>query len=198
MLSCLPFQQIQLRTICRSNSLPLDASVLCPLSEQPDDVAIPHLSSHLDIPKPLSPASVCLSEPKLALDLPIVDPLPPPFAPFISQSSTTSTGSRKRRLSDASCETLPKRPRHGRAPRLHAVSDPLPRGTSEDASNNILLENWHDADACPAPELFSGVPSNPSSAVTTAVNSPFADGLCNDLYPIPIGNSTPSSRRHIR
>jgi hypothetical protein len=57
-----------------------------------------------------------------------------------STSSTTALIGRKRRLSDADPEALPKRPR-GLAvgPRLQAVSDPLP---STSPSESFRFDSW--------------------------------------------------------
>lgn len=48
--------------------------------------------------------------------------------------------SRKRRLSDANATGIPKRPRDSMAaPRLHTVSDPLPRSNME---NEYSIDDW--------------------------------------------------------
>lgn len=60
--------------------------------------------------------------------------------PLETSSHVIFPRSRKRRLSEVNQQTLPKRPRGlPAAPRLQAVSDPLPRSAASDES---LVDNW--------------------------------------------------------
>ncbi|KIJ66276.1 hypothetical protein HYDPIDRAFT_186703 [Hydnomerulius pinastri MD-312] len=63
---------------------------------------------------------------------------PSPAPP--TDNHTVSTASRKRRLSEADASGLPKRPRGSMGvPRLHAVSDPLPRSSVE---SEYSIDEW--------------------------------------------------------
>nr|AGS09168.1 b1 homeodomain mating type protein [Heterobasidion irregulare] len=86
--------------------------------------------------------------------------------------------SRKRRLSEASCDIIPKRPRHIRnGHRMQTVSNPLPLGPNEIAQDSALFENWYQNVTYAASEPFGGDPSSDCSPATSILNTPWTDGL---------------------
>ncbi|ETW87030.1 HD1 homeodomain transcription factor mating type protein [Heterobasidion irregulare TC 32-1] len=86
--------------------------------------------------------------------------------------------SRKRRLSEASCDSIPKRPRHIRnGHHMQTVSNPLPLGPNEIAQDSALFESWYQNVTYAASEPFGGDPSSDCSPATSILNTPWTDGL---------------------
>nr|AGS09358.1 b1 homeodomain mating type protein [Heterobasidion abietinum] len=86
--------------------------------------------------------------------------------------------SRKRRLSDASCDIIPKRLRHIRdGHRMQTVSDPFPLGFNEIAQDTTLSESWYQNVTSAASEPFGSDLSSGCSPATSVVNTPWTDGL---------------------
>nr|AGS09264.1 b1 homeodomain mating type protein [Heterobasidion annosum] len=95
-----------------------------------------------------------------------------------SQPLASVPSSRKRRLSDASCDIIPKRPRHIRnGHRMQTVSNPLPLGPNEIAQDSALFESWYQNVTYAASEPFGGDPSSDCSPATSILNTPWTDGL---------------------
>nr|AGS09186.1 b1 homeodomain mating type protein [Heterobasidion irregulare] len=95
-----------------------------------------------------------------------------------SSSPLAAVPSRKRRLSEASCDIIPKRPRHIRnGHRMQTVSDPLPLGPHEIAQDSALFESWYQNVTYAASEPFGGDPSSDCSPATSILNTPWTDGL---------------------
>ncbi|KAF8846028.1 hypothetical protein BDN67DRAFT_1064535 [Paxillus ammoniavirescens] len=87
------------------------------------------------------------------------------------------TNARKRRLSDADANSVPKRPRGSTAgPRLHAVSDPLPRSHLE---SEYSIDEWFNTNF---DGLFALPP--PVDAAEPDFSAPWEVELFND-YSIP-------------
>lgn len=104
-----------------------------------------------------------------------------PTNSLTTQPLPTSRSSRKRRLSDASCDVSPKRPRNTRSgPRMQAVSDSFPRrmdGTTQDS----VLESWYQTVTdLPSHYFVSNLLNDPYLA-TPVSNTPWTDALCNEL-----------------
>nr|AGS09162.1 b1 homeodomain mating type protein [Heterobasidion irregulare] len=95
-----------------------------------------------------------------------------------SQPLASAPGSRKRRLSDAGCDIIPKRPRHIRSGhRMQIASNPLPLGPNEIAQDSALFENWYQNVTYAASEPFGGDLSSDCSPATSILNTPWTDGL---------------------
>ncbi|KIJ08122.1 hypothetical protein PAXINDRAFT_102675 [Paxillus involutus ATCC 200175] len=89
---------------------------------------------------PSPPSSVNSAEDSSDNDSPASAIHTPSAAPPTTQNHTHTTVSRRRRLSDADPCGLPKRPRGSiTGPRLHAVSDPLPRSQAE---SEYSVDEW--------------------------------------------------------
>nr|AGS09216.1 b1 homeodomain mating type protein [Heterobasidion occidentale] len=126
-------------------------------------------------------------------------PLPPFTTPLTSQSSTNPPNNRKRRLSDANCDVITKRPRSLRSgPRMQTISDPFPRATEKSTSDPILFESWYKAFTNQPSEPFisdlSDDSSNSPSPATTALNTPLVSASCNELSTSPTNCIIPSQQ----
>nr|AGS09317.1 b1 homeodomain mating type protein [Heterobasidion parviporum] len=86
--------------------------------------------------------------------------------------------SRKRRLSDADCGVIPKRPRHIRdGHRTQTVSNPLPLGPHGIAQDMSLFESCYQNVTYAVSEPCDGDLSTDRSPATSALNTPWTDGL---------------------
>nr|AGS09252.1 b1 homeodomain mating type protein [Heterobasidion annosum] len=95
-----------------------------------------------------------------------------------SQPLASAPSSCKRRLPDASCDIIPKRPRHIRnGHRMQIVSNPLPLGPNEIAQDSALFENWYQNVTYAASEPFGDDLSSDCSPATSILNTPWTDGL---------------------
>nr|AGS09404.1 b1 homeodomain mating type protein [Heterobasidion araucariae] len=143
-------------------------------------------SPKLDIQ--LSPLAMHANKPvKPLLSLPQLDPSPimpcasqtmncMPQSP--SQPLTPAPSSRKRRLSDASCDIIPKRPRHIRnGHRMQIVSNPLPLDSHENTQDSALFESWYHNVIHEASDPFGGVLPSDCSPATSILNTTWTDGL---------------------
>nr|AGS09258.1 b1 homeodomain mating type protein [Heterobasidion annosum] len=117
----------------------------------------------------------------------------PSYPPLGSQTHQIPATSRKRRLSDASCDAPPKRPRHIRSgPRMQAVSDPLPHGVNAATHDDVLLESWCHTITNPAFEPSINDLLNDPSPATTALNTPWMNTSCSELPVLPSDFIIPS------
>nr|AGS09234.1 b1 homeodomain mating type protein [Heterobasidion occidentale] len=101
-----------------------------------------------------------------------------PASPTLPSIPTTQSSSRplaavpisrKRRLSDADCDVIPKRPRHIRnGHHTQTVSNPLPLGPNESAQ----FESWYQNVTYAASEFCGG-----DLSATLVLNTPWTDGL---------------------
>nr|AGS09340.1 b1 homeodomain mating type protein [Heterobasidion parviporum] len=108
-------------------------------------------------------------------------------SPALPSSQTTQSPSqplaavpisRKRRLSDADCDVIPKRPRHIRnGHRTQTVSNPLPLGPNEIAQDIPLFESWYQNVTYAVSEPCDGDLSTGCSPATSVLNTPWTDGL---------------------
>nr|AGS09375.1 b1 homeodomain mating type protein [Heterobasidion abietinum] len=95
-----------------------------------------------------------------------------------SQPLAAVPNSRKRRLSDASCDIIPKRPRHIRdSHRMQIVSNPFPLGPNEIAQDTTLSESWCQNVTSAACKPFGSDLSSDGSPATSVLNTPWTDGL---------------------
>nr|AGS09288.1 b1 homeodomain mating type protein [Heterobasidion annosum] len=106
----------------------------------------------------------------------------PPSTISSTQPSTALPTNRKRRLSDASSDIVPKRPRNMHSgPRTQTVSDPLPRAVPEVTQPTVFFEDWYQTLADAGSEtLINDLSSIPSPA-TTALNTPSIDASYCEL-----------------
>nr|AGS09300.1 b1 homeodomain mating type protein [Heterobasidion parviporum] len=119
----------------------------------------------------------------------------PSYPPSGSQMHQIPAISRKRRLSDASCDVTPKRPRHIHSgPRTQAVSDPLPHGVNVATHDNVLLESWCQTNTNPAIQPSISDLLNDSSPATTALNTPWTDTPYSELPVLPSDFLIPSQK----
>nr|AGS09192.1 b1 homeodomain mating type protein [Heterobasidion irregulare] len=110
-----------------------------------------------------------------------------PASPALSSFPTTQSpsqplapapSSRKRRLSDASCDTISKRPRHiHNGHRMQIVSNPLPLGPNGIAQDSALFESWHQNVTYAVSEPFGDDLSSNCSPATSILNTPWTDEL---------------------
>nr|AGS09180.1 b1 homeodomain mating type protein [Heterobasidion irregulare] len=88
------------------------------------------------------------------------------LAPPMRPASVDVAPTRKRRLSDASDDISPKRPRHIRSgPRMQMASDPLPRGVNN-TPETVLFDTWFQAAIDLPSEPIASDVSNETSPAT--------------------------------
>nr|AGS09204.1 b1 homeodomain mating type protein [Heterobasidion occidentale] len=113
-----------------------------------------------------------------------------PTTHSLSQPLASAPCSRKRRLSDANCDIIPKRPRHiHNGHRMQIVSNPFPLGPNEIAQDSALFESWYQNVTYAASEPFGGDPSSDCSPATSILSTPWTDGL-----PLPNDFMVPSQQ----
>nr|AGS09150.1 b1 homeodomain mating type protein [Heterobasidion irregulare] len=96
----------------------------------------------------------------------------PPSTISSTQLSTALPTNRKRRLSDASSDIVPKRPRNMHSgPRTQTVSDSLPRAVHESAQPTVFFEDWYQTLADAGSETLINETSSIPSPATTALNT---------------------------
>nr|AGS09210.1 b1 homeodomain mating type protein [Heterobasidion occidentale] len=174
-------QKIRYRSPKRQRSEPLSTSHQVPsypvLTLTGTGVQASNVESALPSPIRLTPSftSMLLNDSFLAASpaLPSFSTTQSPSQPFASAPS-----SRKRRLSDASCDIIPKRPRYIHSGhRMQIVSNPLPLGPNEIAQDSALFESWYQNVTYAASEPFGGDLSSNCSPATSILNTPWTDGL---------------------
>nr|AGS09228.1 b1 homeodomain mating type protein [Heterobasidion occidentale] len=118
-----------------------------------------------------------------------------PTSSLTTQLLPTSHNSRKRRLSDASCDVSPKRPQNTRSGScMQAVSDPFPRSTDETTQDSVLYESWYQTATDTPSEYFVSDLLNDPSPATPVSNTPWTDALCNEVPVLPQDYLIPSQK----
>nr|AGS09398.1 b1 homeodomain mating type protein [Heterobasidion abietinum] len=129
----------------------------------------PALSS---IPSPNTPPSVLLE----GSSIPISSTLSSSLAIQSSSPPLAAVPSRKRRLSEATSDIIPKRPRHS-GHRMQTVSNPLPLRPNETSQDTALFESWYQNVASPEAELFGSDLFSDCSPATSILSTSWTDEL---------------------
>nr|AGS09222.1 b1 homeodomain mating type protein [Heterobasidion occidentale] len=126
------------------------------------------------IPSPNTPPSMPLEGPSI----PISSTLSSSLAIQSSSPPLSAVPSRKRRLSEATCDIISKRSRHIHSGhRMQTVSNPLPLRPNETSQDTALFQSWYQSVASPESELFGSDVSSDCSPATSILSTSWTDEL---------------------